>query len=105
MAACDAVTGNHEGWLLDDFLFGGTLLGIEEINGISKRLSIYPNPTTDILNVELENEEINCISIFSLAGAVIKEFSETNSINVIDLKPGIYLLKVNNKHIDKLIVK
>jgi hypothetical protein len=98
-------TSNHEGWLLDNFSFGGALVGIEEIKSSSKMLSIYPNPTSDIINIKVENENIDCITIFSLTGQIVRKYIQTSFVDVNDLKPGIYLIKVNERYTDKLIIK
>lgn len=100
------VSDNNEGWLLDEFSFTGTLFNnVADVNNRLKKLSLYPNPASDIVKLKLENEEINCILIYSLSGEIIKEFSGTNSINVKDVNPGVYLILVNRKYTNKLIVK
>jgi len=56
--------------------------------------TIYPNPTTGILNITTGNETVNTVSIYSLTGAKIKEFSRLTSVNLSDISVGMYLLKV-----------
>lgn len=99
------VPSNHEGWLLDNFSFGGTLVGVEEINKGSKMLSIYPNPANEIININLKNENINCIAIYTLTGQKIRKSIQTTILNVNDLMPGVYLIMVNEKYTEKLIIK
>ncbi len=56
--------------------------------------SIFPNPCTDIVNIIGRKPE--SITVYSIDGKEELNFSNTNLINVSILKPGIYILKVNN---------
>ncbi|MDR1582752.1 MAG: T9SS type A sorting domain-containing protein [Prevotellaceae bacterium] len=64
---------------------------IEEI--IDADFAIYPNPVTDILNIQ-SNEPIKKVEIFNLLGQVVKAESYTNSVNMARLSTGIYTVKV-----------
>jgi hypothetical protein len=71
--------------------------------GVSKSsITLFPNPTTSILNIEnSSNEIINSVSIYSINGKLIKEIdSFTTAINVSDLQSGIYFIKIEmNKNV------
>jgi len=71
------------------------------------KLSIYPNPATDVLNIELESE-LKSIEIYSLQGQKVITSSQ-KQINISSLSKGMYLVKVtnadNNSASQKLIVK
>jgi hypothetical protein len=100
------VESNHEGWLIDNFSSSSVIIdNIEEIQTNQKLLNISPNPTNDLLNITLKNEKIYHIAIYTLTGRFVKEFVDTNSISVSGLSTGIYLLRVNGKYSEKLIVK
>jgi len=62
----------------------------------NKRLSIYPNPAKQILNITSENENIKTVKIFNIYGqelmCVNQEFD--NGINVEILSNGIYVLEI-----------
>lgn len=83
-------------------------LGIEN-NRISFT-SVYPNPTTEILNVEINDEQMD-FSLIDLSGKLIQTGSlaqGVNPINVSDLPAGVYFLKLNNAHYNtthKTIIK
>lgn len=73
------------------------VLSTDEV-GKKESIKIYPNPTTEILNIETDSK-INSIAIFDAKGSLIKNFQETGisngkRINVSDLISGIYMLKV-----------
>lgn len=66
-------------------------------------LKIYPNPTTNILNIEFSTTDIEKVKfdIFDLNGRLIKSVSKENSnqinqqINVESLQTGTYILVIN----------
>lgn len=66
-------------------------------------ISVYPNPTSDIINISSENK-IESYKIISVDGKTIEENNLTsNQINVENLQEGTYLLKL--KLADKVITK
>ena len=58
---------------------------------------IYPNPVVDVLNFSYNPQEIERLEIVDCTGRtqVLSTAVVTNSINVNDLIPGIYTLRVN----------
>ncbi len=85
------------------------LLGNTDIAPLSSEaISIYPNPTTDVLNIKSTGSEtINAIQITDLNGRQIftKTFSNVSDaqINVNDLASGMYLINITSG--DKSITK
>ena len=81
----------------------GCLVGInvEEIN-MDSQISVYPNPTSDKINIELKDfvpSSFNC-NLYDLTGRKIKiETFNTNTnlyeIDVSKFNNGIYLLEIN----------
>lgn len=71
------------------------------------KLSIYPNPATDAVNI-LADEEITAISLFNISGALLNTEAEINGntarMNIEELPAGTYILRVNDKSA-KLIKK
>ena len=58
--------------------------------------SVYPNPTTDLLNISTD-EILEEYQVFDTTGKeVLKGRFETNRMNVAQLQSGIYILKFNN---------
>jgi hypothetical protein len=94
----------HEGWLLDEFDFRMVRFNsIEETPKINI-LTIFPNPANDIINISLENDVVSLIRIFTLTGQIIMETNQT-TFCIGEIKPGIYIVKVNEKYFKKLIIK
>jgi hypothetical protein len=59
-----------------------------------KNTSIYPNPTVDLLTIT-SNDKIESIDIIDLSGrTVMKEQYQGSNINITQLKPGAYFLRV-----------
>lgn len=85
------VTGNLE----IDHVFLYILLGTEEFQ--LDTTSLYPNPTSDVLNVTLPQPVTSNIGIYNLLGqqVLIKTASTKNvAIPVSELKSGVYLVRI-----------
>ena len=69
--------------------------------------SIYPNPTSETIKFNYSESILNMkFSIHNLEGKLVKSgLILTNEIKVKDLKPGTYILAINNGLIKKFIVK
>ena len=81
-------------------------VGINEL--AFEALNIYPNPTNNIVNLEV-SEKLRSIKLFDLAGKVVKTFKPENTqLDVSNLNAGIYFLEIANaekKAMLKLIKK
>jgi hypothetical protein len=59
-------------------------------------LNIFPNPTTDFLNLNISNTNF---VIFNTNGQLVKQgFLNDTRIDVMDLPTGYYIIKVNNEN-------
>lgn len=69
-------------------------LGMAE-NAKATKLTLYPNPVTNQLNLSSSDQKIKNVAIYSLTGALVKTISnEVESIDVSNLNAGSYLVKV-----------
>lgn len=77
------------------------VLGLDNENLERNSFSVYPNPSSSILNVHnQENLQIDKLTIYDVSGKKILEQSQNlNSINVQNFESGIYFLQItsNNK--------
>ncbi|MDA3943582.1 MAG: T9SS type A sorting domain-containing protein [Bacteroidetes bacterium] len=75
-------------------------VGNDEIEQLKKAsLSIFPNPATHLINLNVEAFEKDAqteISIFDLTGRIVHQTSWKNQIKLDFLPKGIYLIRVNN---------
>ncbi|MCB0399686.1 MAG: T9SS type A sorting domain-containing protein [Winogradskyella sp.] len=83
-------TQGVELWKITD-----TTLSLENI--ISKnKMSLYPNPTKDIINIKTKNLDIN-VEIYDVTGKLILKTKNTQ-IKVDNLTSGIYFLKLSDNN-------
>lgn len=72
----------------------GKEASINEVN-----LNIFPNPTTDVLNIEMKDGIIESVAIIDITGKLVKTFntntnSNATSVNVKDLASGNYVINI-----------
>jgi hypothetical protein len=75
---------------------------------LSDNIQIYPNPSTNVIHINHNNQSINKIEIIDLKGNIIlSKFGEFENINVNHLSLGIYILKIyaDNNIIEKKLIK
>lgn len=81
--------------------FGNTTtLSINDVNTVpvNKRsvISLYPNPTSDILNIKSDSK-INAVSVVDMTGRKVNVKLEGNQVDVRELPVGNYLINVETK--------
>ena len=59
-------------------------------------VSIYPNPTTDIIYID-SHEAITHTEIMDVNGRVVKTITSGGEINIADLKKGFYAIRIHTK--------
>ncbi|CAM4435519.1 M4 family metallopeptidase [Flavobacterium terrigena] len=77
-------------------------------NEVLTTLSLYPNPTRDVLNIETNSDSKLNYSVTNYLGQVVKTGSiENNVLNVSSLNSGIYILEINDgqKSVTKKFIK
>jgi hypothetical protein len=88
-------------------------LGINELPSIEKYITIFPNPATDILQINVGNafleNDVQTISIYDLKGSLISKTLKFSPIlNIKNLSKGTYFVKIqfsNSVVTKKLLVK
>jgi len=60
------------------------------------KVSIYPNPTSDHLNIKT-NAVITSIEMFDLLGKSVLQSSGAEQIKVNHLPAGVYMLRINTE--------
>ena len=83
-------------------------LGIGEIS--IENLSIFPNPASEVLNVNFTSDEEYTISILDLQGRVLATQVASNNVTfpVADLASGSYLVTIateNGVHTESVVIK
>ncbi|MFZ4106249.1 T9SS type A sorting domain-containing protein [Flavobacterium sp.] len=75
-----------------------SLLSVNTNSVVSSDISVFPNPTKDIINVSNKLASISSIEISDLNGRVVNKVNsidaENVQINISDLSSGIYMMKI-----------
>ena len=79
----------------------------QDFNSNNLKFSLYPNPATNLVNIELATE-LKSVEIYSLQGQKVLT-SNKNQVDVSTLSKGMYLVRVedveNGVSTQKLIVE
>ncbi|SIR01396.1 hypothetical protein SAMN05880574_1522 [Chryseobacterium sp. RU37D] len=91
-------------------LYSTNNLSTNELNDNAGTINIYPNPSTDIITINITNPELmNTKAILlDISGRKIKDIEIKQPITLIDFTSyakGVYLIKFNNNIAKKIIVK
>lgn len=72
---------------------------INEMTG-DGNISVFPNPSSDILNIRLRSGNVERVNIYDAMNKIIFTQSQTssNTVNIADLKSGIYFVRVNESN-------
>jgi hypothetical protein len=58
-------------------------------------VSVYPNPTSNILNIEGDNNELKAV-VFDVLGKEVIQKYITDKIDISYLEKGIYFLEISD---------
>ena len=74
----------------------GTNVGINE--NIANEVSIYPNPTSDVLNITTSSNDLSELTVKDITGKIVlkQNFNNKITINTENYSKGIYLIDVKN---------
>ena len=71
-------------------------LSITEQDDLKNKLTIYPNPTTGLFQIENMYATTSLVRIYSTSGKLVLEQEYTNQIDISKLNNGIYYMKIDN---------
>jgi hypothetical protein len=66
-------------------------VGVQELQSVE--FSVFPNPVEDIIHIQ-SDEQIRSVSIINVMGKAVLKSTETSTINLEGLEPGVYLLNI-----------
>ena len=91
------------GWFVDDIVIfncSEASLAVNELDFISKNVSIYPNPSTGVFNIKMKGIVDYNLDIYDLTGKVIYSkinINENDSkIDLSNYAKGLYLIKITS---------
>ncbi len=80
-----------------DIIIPNTILGTNDVQAEVSKISLYPNPVTDIVNISSSKKEIQEVQIYDVTGKQVKAFMQsgkTVSVDVSALPSGMYIAKI-----------
>ena len=81
-------------------------VGINNVNETLNSINIYPNPASNTVNIDIENEFI--LKIYNQIGRLVDTFYNKNVIDISNYSEGLYFLNINSddkSFTRKLIIK
>lgn len=85
--------GNYNTGQVEDYT-----LNVKEALATSEtsfsKVQFYPNPVKDVLTVST-NKKVNSISVYNVAGQLVKTTENTNTVNMSNLSAGVYVVKTD----------
>jgi len=99
--AVNEETNSQDAWLLKVDSVGcaypNCIVGVDEAEPSKVMVDVWPNPTTDFLNIELQQQGVAEVQLYDMAGKLLFQKQTTQLREVIDvsaLESGLYLLSV-----------
>lgn len=94
-----AGTSPYDSWLKDDFASYSedcqSPLDVTEYE-LDRSVRLLPNPVEDRIHIESSSLSITRVTVYSVLGNTLKDFfTDFHHLEVMDLKPGIYYVRVN----------
>ena len=100
---------NSDNSLAENWTFSSNLTVSAKDNLLETVVNVYPNPAQSKITIEGNNHQINSFEIFDLSGRKMMAGTEINSnrftVDVGQLLPGIYILKLSSTNGENIILK
>jgi hypothetical protein len=92
-----------------DAFIDNSALSLEEFkNSTNLFFKVFPNPSSERVTIGNSKFIIESIHMYDIAGRLIKEIKGrrySQTLNISNLKSGIYILKINNTQFLKFLKK
>ena len=92
----DDVNYSNANWLDKDAtaVYSTNCASLSANNFVISTISIYPNPVSSVLNIEMP-QVLNQVTIYSMLGTQVLK-TQSKNINIEHLKSGIYLITIED---------
>ena len=101
-------TAGEKTYYWDDMYFGALYTDIKQLNTTKNSVSVYPNPAENDLYITSKTA-LRKVELYNVVGTQVKEYGNVfQSVNVSDLKTGIYVIRitdVNGKTVTSKFIK
>lgn len=91
-------SGSDCAWI-DNVVFPASTIITDVQTVVEKNVAVYPNPMSDVLNIQLGDNQSDVV-IYNSLGQIVRRYDNVSGdmqINVEDLNAGMYFVKVNGK--------
>ena len=80
--------------------------GLSVTDNLLEMVAIYPNPTNNILNIDIPNNLEEEVQFYNVLGKKVADYKlqSQNQIDVSHLSKGVYFLKFNSGFVKKVII-
>jgi len=94
---------------IDDLLFNGSVIGIDETILSTNNVSIFPNPSSDILIIDINSNQKTSLdlTVYDSFGKLVYQKNLSNARNIINTSQwskGIYTIRFKNNSFVKQVV-
>lgn len=84
-------------------------VSIGQLDLASGNIKIFPNPAHSELYISIDDQQTCDVELYTMLGSLVikKKIAQTEKIDISDLSPGTYILKVKSKHLEikKIVVR
>lgn len=84
---------NGRAYKATPILWDDSFLSIDEEVSVSE-FKIYPNPANTFISIGQKPADL--IQVYSISGKLLKQSTKSNTLQVSDLAPGVYLIRVKD---------
>lgn len=84
---------------MDNICFSGELdpaSGIDAADDLVEKVTIYPNPSQETLNIASESA-VNSLTIYTSTGRIVNVYTNTNRVNLSKIERGSYFIVVKTE--------
>lgn len=103
----DSINTNKEGWMIDDIIVNGIMVGINEID-TNSIIKVFPNPTSDFIAIQIDSQiQFISASIKDILGKPIL-VTRQRKVDLTEIETGIYFIEVlttSGKYVTRVIKK
>ena len=59
------------------------------------QITVYPNPTTGIVQFQGLDEDVHSVALYDMAGHLVATFCNTSTLNIASFSPAPYIVKIH----------
>lgn len=90
--------GSNHDFAVARYNASGTV-GLDDGSNEEDAVSVYPSPATDYLNVETNGRQVSRVTIYTLAGVLIRDIQnpQNKNLDIRQLTPGMYIAEIQTE--------